>query len=165
MATANLTAARLRELLDYDPASGKLTRAAPAGGQKVGDEAGSVTRRGYRLVNIAGHRVMAHRLAWLHAYGEWPSDVIDHINGDKLDNRIANLRNVTQGVNLQNLRRARVDSQSGLLGVHFDKSRGKWSADLRVGSKRLRLGRFDSAEAAATAYLEAKRIHHPGCAI
>lgn len=165
MATANLTAARLRELLSYDPQTGELRRRVPAGGQKVGDLAGSITRRGYRLVNIDGHRVMAHRLAWLYMTGEHPSGVIDHKDGDSLNNRFDNLRDVTQAVNLQNQRKPRSPNRSGVLGVWFDKRRGTWQSDIGFDGKRIRLGAFKTIEDAQAAYIAAKRKYHPGCTI
>lgn len=165
MATADLTAARLRELLSYNPETGELRRLVPAGGQRIGDVAGSVTRRGYRLVNISGHRVMAHRLAWLYMTGEHPMGVIDHKDGDSLNNRFDNLRDVTQAVNLQNQRKARSVSTSGVLGVYLDKRRGVWVSDIGFDGKRIRLGAFKTIEDAQAAYLNAKRQYHIGCTI
>ena len=164
MAKTDLTAARLRELLSYDPETGDLRRLVPAGGQRIGDVAGSVTRRGYRLVNISGHRVMAHRLAWLYMTGAHPTGVIDHKDGDSLNNRFDNLRDVTQSVNLQNQRKARSISTSGVLGVHLGR-RGLWMSEISFDGKRIRLGAFKTIEDAQAAYLIAKRQYHIGCTI
>jgi hypothetical protein len=84
-----LTAERLRELLNYDPDTGVFTwRVRPVHSHRVGDIAGSVrTTRGYRLIGVAGRVYKAHRLAWLYMMGEWPKDQIDHINRDPSDNR------------------------------------------------------------------------------
>jgi hypothetical protein len=165
MAKTDVTAALLRKLLSYDPATGELRRLVAAGGQKVGAVAGNVTKRGYLMVNVGGHRVMAHRLAWLYMTGRHPDGVIDHIDGDSLNNRFANLRDVTQAVNLQNQRKPRSPNRSGVLGVWFDKRRGTWNSDIGFDGKRIRLGAFKTIQDAQAAYLAAKRLYHPGCTI
>ncbi|OJW82859.1 MAG: hypothetical protein BGO66_02960 [Alicycliphilus sp. 69-12] len=91
------------QLLSYDPTTGNLTwKESPRYGIPAGAVAGSKNARGYLQVMVAGQKHYAHRLAWLLHYGAWPARVIDHINRDKTDNRIDNLRDVSQAVNLQN---------------------------------------------------------------
>ena len=90
---------------------------------------------------------------------------IDHVNGNKHDNRICNLRQVSSRENVQNQRRAHVSNKSsGLLGVTV-KANGKCQARIFVGGKNLYLGSFDDAESAHEAYLVAKRKFHPSCTI
>lgn len=165
MATPNLTAARLRELLHYNPDTGEFTRLVQTCGRAlVGDIAGTDHVRGYRRIRVENVSHMAHRLAWLHVHGEWPAGLIDHIDGNPGNNRIGNLRVVNSSLNQQNQRRARSDNrQSGLLGVHPNYK--KWSAGIRVNGKRIHLGSFDTPEEAHEAYLKAKRELHPTCTI
>jgi hypothetical protein len=160
---AALTAEQVRELLDYDPETGRFTwRIAPRG-HKAGSQAGCIDSYGYVVIRIAGAGHKAHRLAWLIAYGEWPDDQIDHINGERSDNRIANLRSLTNQGNQQNRRTAHRGNSSGLLGV--SPKRGKWRAQIKVDGEKRHIGMFDTPEAAHAAYLEAKRKLHPTCSI
>ncbi|WP_286657873.1 HNH endonuclease signature motif containing protein [Variovorax fucosicus] len=90
-------------LISYDAATGVLTwRESPRYGIPAGAIAGGKSGRGYVVVSLLGRKFTGHRLAWLLHYGAWPTQVIDHINRDKADNRIANLRDVAQAVNLKN---------------------------------------------------------------
>jgi hypothetical protein len=98
-------------------------------------------------------------------YGSWPANTIDHINGIKTDNRIENLRDVTAAVNKQNMRAARSDSRSGLIGAIWQEDRKSWKAEIAVGGKKKMLGRFKTAEAAHEAYVLAKRTVHEGCTL
>lgn len=159
------TAERLREVLDYDPCTGVFTWKAPSGRRvKVGSQAGRITD-GYRRIGVDGAQARAHRLAWLYVYGELVPDgyVIDHINGDRSDNRISNLRVVTHSVNMQNQRRCTAASKSGLLGVR--KYENAWLSGIGVQGREIHLGSFKSPEAAHEAYLQAKRRLHEGCTI
>ena len=117
MAESNLTAARLREVLDYDPSTGAFTNRIKRIGAIVGRQTGTVSRYGYTHIRIDGVTYRAHRLAWLYMNGAWPNHQIDHINGVRGDNRIANLRDLPEGLNQQNRRTGKVGSKSGLLGV------------------------------------------------
>lgn len=174
----NITAELVRQLLDYDPETGLLTwRRRPAhlfdGGRYPAEQvaaawntkyAGTVAGRvgfyGYIGVGIFYKRYPAHHLAWLHTYGAWPSDKLDHINGDTADNRIANLREASQAENCQNTR-PRNNSTSKYIGVNWDKNQLKWKSRISVGGKCYYLGIFDSEEEAYAAYLEAKAVLHP----
>ena len=98
-----LTADIARRFLAYDPETGVITwRISPRYGIADGSIAGSVIKRGYITVTFLGFNVTAHRLAWLLHHGVWPARVIDHINRVKTDNRICNLRDVSQAENLKN---------------------------------------------------------------
>lgn len=162
-APSEVTAVRLRELLNYDPQTGIFTRRIDIRQRwKAGSVAGNIAPSGYVRITIDGRSTQAHRLAWLWMTGAWPDADIDHINGDRADNRWANLRDVTRTVNMQNLRGAFGNNKSGLLGAGWDKARRKWMAVIWINGQRHHLGRFDSPEGAHLAYLSAKRLHHAG---
>lgn len=123
--------------------------------RKVGDVAGGVdSARGYRLLRIVGKKYYAHRLAWLWVHGELPPKGvdIDHVNGDRDDNRISNLRLATRAQNNQNQKRR--PSASGLKGAHY--SQGKWRSHITPpDGKQIYLGTFASKEDAHEAYVTA----------
>ena len=157
-----LTATRLREILLYDPESGLFTYRTPRGPSKAGAVAGSKTHDGYWRITIDGREYKAHRLAWLYVHGQWPRGEVDHRLGQRTDNRIAELRDLTSTGNRQNLRGPTARSSTGFLGVSWHKRFRKFEARIRVNGKGLFLGRFDDPEVAHHAYLEAKRLHHEG---
>jgi hypothetical protein len=103
------------------------------------------------------------RLAWFYTTGAWPKDQIDHIDGNKSNNRFANLREATPSQNTQNQRRAMRTNKLGILGVIL--ARGKFRAQIWFDGKNKFLGYFATAEAAHAAYLAAKRKFHPTCTI
>lgn len=166
MAKADLTAQRLRELLHYNPDTGLFTRnkrisnSAPAGAI-VGCQNGN----GYLRIRLDDVLYHSHRLAWLYTHGRWPQFFIDHINGVRSDNRLCNLRDVTQVTNMQNLRSARRSSRSGVLGIHYYRQTNRWQARIRIHGKAKSLGYFATKEEAGAAYLAAKRLLHEGCSI
>lgn len=162
MAKPILDTARLRELLHYDAETGAFLWRVRRGRGVIGASAGYLRSDGYLVICIDKTVHSAHRLAWLHAYGVWPV-VIDHIDGDRANNRLSNLRNVTQTVNKQNIVRPGQRSSTGILGV--TPRNKKWQAQISVDGKRLYLGNFATAEEAQAAYLSAKRKYHPGCTI
>ena len=126
---APLTAERLRALLDYDPVTGVFTWKATRTGQAVaGRIAGGALHTGYHRIQIDGRAFLAHRLAWLYVHEVWPQGQIDHINGVKADNRIANLREATASQNGQNRRGSQINNGSGLLGVYPHDASGRWRA-------------------------------------
>jgi len=161
---STLTADEAREMLAYDPATGALAwRKAVARNVKAGGKAGSLDARGYGQVRLHRRHYMAHRLVWLLHYGEWPKGEIDHIDGNRANNRICNLREVDRSINTQNLRRAKKNSRSGLLGV--SPSGPRWQAHIQANKEQFYLGTFSTPELAHAAYLTAKRALHPGCTI
>jgi len=158
-----LTAERLRELLDYNPESGGFTWLARLATHiHIGDIAGN-NNRGYLEIGIAGRVYRAHRLAWLHVYGVWPTGVIDHIDGNPSNNRICNLRDVSHVGNMQNQRRSKSDSTHGILGI--SKNGTNWAAQITVGGVKYYLGTHKTQELAHEAYLVAKRELHRTCMI
>lgn len=154
----------LRECLNYDPDTGGFTRRVSISSKaQAGTTPGALRPDGYIAIGINYRTYLAHRLAWLYYYGVWPEHHIDHINGVKTDNRIANLRDVPQQFNVQNLKRPH--GKNPYLGTCFDKNRNKWMACIQANGKRVNLGRFATPEEARDAYLEAKRKLHAGCTI
>lgn len=157
-----LTAARLREVLSYDKGTGMFTRLAGTSSSRhlIGESLGAPHARcKYSTIMVDGVRYQAHRLAWLHVKGRWPVMYLDHINRDRYDNRIANLRECTNGENLQNMRMKRTN-KTGHIGVCFGEAKGTFKAQIGHGGKREHLGTFYSLESASAAYLDAKRRYH-----
>lgn len=161
-----LTQERLKQVIKYNPETGSFERVECF---QRPDVVGlcSLNRQGngYHRVTIDGKRYYRHRLAWFYMTGEWPVDEIDHINGNRADNRWVNLRDVVPKTNQQNRRQAASSSKSRVLGVSWDSARGKWTARIQIGSVYKGLGRFDDKEDARAAYINAKRLLHEGCTI
>jgi hypothetical protein len=151
-----ITAERLRQLLHYDPDTGVLTwlinRRGYNGGVRIGDVAGWISTKGYRKIRIDGREYRAARLAWLYMAGEWPKAEIDHIDGDRADDRFCNLREATASQNLANAP-MRADNTSGFKGVSWCKRAGKWRAHIKINGKSRTLGRFATPERAFIAYM------------
>lgn len=136
-----LTQKRLKELLDYNPDTGIFKRRiSQSRRNKVGEIAGSINN-GYRLIRADVKRYSAHRLAWLYMYGEFPKGHIDHINHDRDDNRIENLRDVTFIENNMNMS-LRKTNKSGVIGVYFAKHARKWHARINIKGKQIHLGYY-----------------------
>lgn len=148
----------LRARLAYDAGTGAFTW---TNGPRAGKAAGSKNSLGYVQIRTAGGSYYGHRLAWALTTGAWPMRDIDHINGDRADNRLSNLRDVPRRVNLENMRSARADNTSSrILGVE---GRGKrYRARIQVNGSMLPLGTFATAEEAHGAYVAAKRQLHEG---
>lgn len=161
-----LTADGLRALFSYDPDTGEFKRLIKKGkrGTLTG-VVGSDDLYGYKTTRIGGRSFKLHRLAWLYVFGQWPTGDIDHINGVRSDNRIANLRDVTRKINLENQRSSSNNLSTGLLGAYFDKRKGTFYARISQGNKSIHLGTFKTAKAAHEAYVSAKRRLHAGCTI
>lgn len=147
-----MDAPTLRQLLDYDPETGLFTWRSGRRRGWIGKRAGTLHSLGYIRILIAGQAWLAHRLAWLHVYGQWPQFEIDHINGKRSDNRIANLRDVTHAVNALNRQGPTVRNKSGFRGVYWKARERKWIAKIGINGSRKELGRFDDAQSAAQAY-------------
>jgi len=103
----------------------------------------------------------AHRIIWAIVHNEFPIGYIDHKNGNRADNRICNLREVTYQQNCHNQYKIRKQNKSGFIGVCWNKRSSKWQAGIHVNGSYLYLGVFLTKEDAHNKYLEAKKIHHP----
>jgi hypothetical protein len=158
------TIEHLRSSFSYDADTGVFTwvshKKRP---DLIGKIAGTRHSSGYWSIAVHNRKQLAHRLAWAYVTGEWPTQHIDHINGNKLDNRFCNLRQVTRFGNLQNMRKATKANKIGLLGVSA--YQGKWAMLLMANGVRYRKTGFDNPEAAHEAYLELKRRLHDTCTI
>lgn len=155
-----LTQEALKSIIHYDSETGKFTWAVGRGQSNAGGRPGSLDRDGYLRIGIDGTYYGAHRLAWLIHYGEWPKGIVDHINRDKLDNRIANLRDTNCSVNGMNTMRASGKSKSGLRGVAYRAETGRWSAKIKVEGKCIWLGTYATPEEAHEVYMKAKATYH-----
>ena len=149
--------AQLKELLIYNRKTGIFTWAVNVGlwGRiKIGTVAGVIQTNGYNQINIKGKRYLSHRLAWLYEYGCFPVEHIDHINHNRTDNSILNLRSVSNSDNQKN-KSMPSNNTSGTVGVYWEKSGCKWRAQIKVNGKIMYLGSFDSMDNAIHARKEA----------
>jgi hypothetical protein len=154
----DLSFSEVNDALLYGPETGLFRwRDTPDNGRKAGRQVGTVCNTGHVMIRIGGTVRLAHRLAWLLHHKEMPPDCIDHINGQRADNRIENLRVVTPAGNAQNSAKHR---RGGLVGVSYWTERKTFRADICVRRKRIYLGSFDTEEAAHAAYLAAKAVMH-----
>ena len=152
-----LTAERLREIVHYNPETGEFRwrHDRRCGNNRIhrpaGSPAGTTNKNGYRQIHIDGKNYYGHRLAWLHVHNGWPVGEIDHINGNRADNRIENLREATRSQNSMNSG-ARSDNRFGMRGVSVITRRGKYEANIKIDGKRICIGKYDTPEAANAAY-------------
>lgn len=157
------------ERLSYDPESGEI-RWKVGGNRRIveGALAGTVAKTGRLQIKLGGKCYLAHRIAWALVHGEMPKGEIDHIDGNPLNNRLSNLRDVDRTINAQNRRRANKGNASGFLGARRVIGcirKPRWDAVINVNRKTVVLGRFDSPEAAHECYVLAKREVHAGCTL
>ena len=151
------TVLRLRYV--YDPETGLLFWRF---GPRAGQQAFTTKSGGYHSSLIKGKMSYAHRVAWAIVHGAWPNGEIDHINGDRADNRLANLRVVTRSENCRNLGRSHAN-KSGHTGVIWSKDKSKWESYIKTEGVRKFLGRFDVLDDAVSARraAEARLGFHP----
>lgn len=152
-----MDAEKVKELLDYDPETGIFRWKINISAHRAGSVAGSPSSgMRYLAVRYKGKEYAAHRLAFLWMTGAWPEASLDHINGDKVDNRWKNLREATPSQNAAN-RSVTWVNKVGLKGVIRVTRYGvtKYEARIRVNGKQQHLGRFDSAQEAHQAYIAA----------
>lgn len=156
-----LSQSELKSRLDYDPQTGKFIWKR-AKSQWRGREAGMISVFGYRTISLKCQPCPAHRIAWVMAYGKDPIGEIDHINGDRSDNRLCNLRCVTSTENARNSRISKSNT-SGVQGVSWYARSKKWLAQIRVNGRLLHLGYFETLDEAKQARLSAniKYGFHP----
>jgi hypothetical protein len=144
-----VTCEKVRELFNYDAKKGLLTWRVNRQRVSAGQEAGALTKSGHVRVKVDGKSYLAHRLVWLHWYGEEPPALIDHRDGDPANNRVDNLRAATKAQNGQN-RKA--------LGVSLHRATNKWRAYITHAGKTKHLGVFETKAKALCARTAAKKV-------
>lgn len=157
-----LTQKRLKELLHYDPKTGEWTRISIRKGYFIGTKTGRLMAAGYIRVGVDMERYLSHRLAWLYMTGRWPKEQIDHINGNRADNRWINLREATNSQNQFN-RKNQKPNKNGMEGVLKSKDHKRhkpYSARIMIRGKSKYLGRFATATEAHVAYKTAALFFH-----
>lgn len=144
----------LKEYFKYEPETGKLFwNKRPSNCVVVGAEAGNYNDQGYMMCRFKGKNLRVHRIVWAITKGEQPSAFIDHINGSRGDNRVENLREVSNAENLQNMKKAK--------GCTYIIRLDKWMAQINVNKEHKYLGVFNTEQEAHEAYLKAKKELHP----
>lgn len=155
-----ITQEELQQLLHYDPDTGLFTwKCKKSNSVRANRIAGTINDNGYVIIQINGKLHKAHRLAWLYVHGKFPSDQIDHINQIRYDNRISNLRCVSNQKNHFN-RKKQVNNTSGYTGVHWCNKDKIFISRIKISGKRIILGRFNCKQEAHQAYLKAKAELH-----
>jgi len=153
----DITQEILKSLLDYNPDTRVfIWRVKPRYKIEIGSIAGGVTDEGYRRIRIRGKFYKEHRLAWLYVFGKFPDNMIDHINRNRADNRICNLRDVSGSVNQHNCK-TRTDNTSGVKGVYWHKATQKWCAYIILNNKQKHIGLFITMEEAVVARQAAEK--------
>jgi len=156
-----ISQAQLRAKFHYDPDTGEFTRLTGWGKYKAGSVAGHVTSRGYRLIEISGTAYGAHRLAFLYTEGSMPRDEVDHINRNKDDNRLRNLRKVSRAMNARN-RGQYKNNTSGHVGVL--RRGNRYRARIFTDGAWVDLGTHDTFDRAVAVYNAAKpSVHYVKC--
>ena len=153
------------EWLRYDPETGFLywKKVGHKSKSKVGDRAPKKRGLKYDTVYLLGETAFVHRIVWHMHHGCWPDPFLDHINCDRYDNRIENLRITDHKLNMQNVKIARVNNKLGYLGVR--KIGNRYRAEIKVDGKKIHVGAFSTPEEAHQAYVAAKRTLHEACTI
>jgi len=141
----------IRKQIEYK--EGKLFWKSHSNSTLIGKECGHDAKIGYRVLKFNSKNYLAHRIVWLLNNNSWPPEgkMLDHINGDTLDNRIENLRLVNYGQNALN-KKFYANNKSGARGVHWDAQSKKWKAQIKFNKKVKSLGRFDTVEEASEVY-------------
>lgn len=148
--------------VNYNPLTGEFTRIKilndhPAHMWRLGEVIGNSTSNGYIEISVGEDKYSAHKLAWYIVYGEYPTESIDHVNGDKQDNRIENLRLSSALENMRN-RGKNKNNTTGANGVYLTSS-GRYRARIKINGKLIGLGTFDSVESAEKARKEANEYY------
>ena len=152
-----LTFERANELFKYEPETGMLIRKVTTGNNRfhAGTVAGCASPEGYLRVRIDKALYRVHRVCYLLAYGSLADDMqVDHINHDRADNRLANLRLVTNTQNGRNTKLP-VTNTTGVIGVSYNKKYDKYYAHIHIKGKNIYLGQYDTLEEAAAARADA----------
>lgn len=157
----DLTSEQVREIFDYDYENGWLIKKTFRNGCPYNKPVGhKPICNGYGTVRIGDKKYYTHRVIWLWHKGTWPEHEIDHIDQNKINNRIENLRDVSASDNQHNVS-IRKDNSSGYPGVYWDKQNEKYHARICVKNKEIFLGLYETKEDAFLAYQLAKIKYHP----
>lgn len=148
----NITVNKLKKLFSYDVESNTLTRLVRMGKMKPGPTTGTSHCCGYRAIGINGQKYLVHRVIWALEYGEWPPELIDHRDTDKVHNHVDNMRPANAQQNHANTP-LQANNTSGVKGVYWHKPVGKWKAQITVAGRQITKGYFDSKDDA----IEARR--------
>ena len=149
-----MTQAELVTYFNYNPETGQLFwKVQLSNRTKVGAEVLGCDRNGYRRVGIHGKVYLAHRIIWCLVTGAWPTNDIDHIDGNPANNSWGNLRDVSRSVNLSNQKKRRPKTGSPLKGAYWDKNAKRWMSEIKIEGVRKYLGYFNTPEEAHTAYM------------
>jgi hypothetical protein len=157
----NLTQQRLKELVFYCPKQGNFYRLKKVSNLKLGIVVAKPSKNGYLRMHIDGRLYYMHRLAWLYMHGSFPA-YIDHVDGNRQNNKLENLNDVKASENFQNVAKKSI-AQSGLKGAYFDKKSKLWQSKIRASGKNISLGYYKTAELAHQAYLDGKKKYHTYC--
>lgn len=152
MPESEVSRKRITEVLDYNPETGVFNwKIQPARRWKNREQTGSLSKSdGYIRITIDGHRCAAHRIAWMWVHGKWPEGQIDHINHDRSDNRIENLRDVTVSENRKNQIPSKANT-SGVTGVSWAARDKRWTTRITVNGKTMSLGNYKDFKDAVSA--------------
>ena len=145
----------IKEHLDYNPSNGLFTWLTDRKKVKSGDIAGTYDKDGYLIITFNRKIYKAHRLAWFYVNGFFPQKTIDHINRNRSDNRIENLREATHLQQMKNISNS-ITNKSGFPGVFWSKSAKKWQAQFSFNKRRYHVGLFDDALEASMKRIEMK---------
>ena len=155
-----ITQDKVQSLFNYDPDIGIFIRKVKTTAKtKIGDVVGYDNKNGYKKISIDNKLYFSHRLAWLYVYGVWPEKGLDHINRNRSDNRLCNLRLANQSENTQNTA-IRKNNTSGYKGVTFCKNTNKWISQIMINYKHIYIGKYETPEIAYEQYINmAKKLH------
>jgi hypothetical protein len=160
-----LSQIKVKDMFDYNHDTGDLIRIRrpPGRAASIGSVSGNLAPSGYLRTGIENKSYLNHRLIWLWNYGYLPENGLDHINRNKTDNRLVNLREVSQQCNTRNAK-LRSNNSSGIKGVYLNKSTSKWVAKICVGGKSFILGYHTTFIEAVAHRLAAEQCYGwPGC--
>ena len=145
--------------LNYNPSTGVITRKVRTAKTLEGEVAGHVNSSGYWSVSVLGRSILAHRIAWAMGTGTWPTTRIDHINRNRIDNRICNLRIASASENNMNSK-LRKNSSTGVKGVYYNKNNANYRARVQRGGEVFEVGSFSTIEEADEMVKKARETIH-----
>jgi len=146
---STITQERLNKLYEYNPDTGLLM--SRAYNRPIGYD-----HNGYLVVELEKKHIRIHRIIWMMVHGRWPNPMIDHINGNRRDNRLCNLREVTAKQNAENS----LGKGAAIKGVVRTANGKRWKAQITHNKRTIYLGTFDSPEVAKNVYCKASKVFH-----